>query len=136
MTKWWLSIFIFIMFRHISCLFWEDKSEFCSRDDHLTFIPHVNLAMKNCNSKLFLMRELTKLGMNLTSSCSIYCSNITSTLTYCACDYFQFLSDTTKPNLGQVHMSATRIISPWDMLRSSCAFSAILCWTLDKDCHW
>ena len=81
-------------------------------DDHLTFIPHVNLATKSCNSKLFLMRQLKKLGMNSTGLCNFYCSNIRSALCYGASAYFQFLSDTTKLKLEQVQMSATKIIFP------------------------
>ena len=66
-------------------------------DDHLTCIPHVNLAMKT--SKLFLMRQLAMLGMNLTGFCNSYCSNIRSTCAIVLALIFNF--DQTKLSLFQ-----------------------------------
>ena len=81
-------------------------------DDHLTFIPHVNTIIKRCNSKLFLMRQLKKLGMSSTGLWNFYCANIRSVLCYGAPAFYQFLSDTTKLKLEHVQDAATRIIFP------------------------
>ena len=57
-------------------------------DDHLTFIPHVNTIIKRCDSKLFLMRQLKKLGMSSTGLCNFYFANIRSVLCYGAPVFF------------------------------------------------
>ena len=49
-------------------------------DKHLTFIDHVDFLIKKCNSKLFLMRQLMRLGMNDQGLKLFYCANIRSVL--------------------------------------------------------
>ena len=70
LIKRWLSSFLLIMFRHIrkNPVIFENASlnpanvmKFLSIkiNEHLTFIPHVNLTMKNCNCNLCWMDGLT-----------------------------------------------------------------------------
>ena len=53
-----------------------------SIDDHLTFIDHVDSVIKRCNSKLFLMRQLKRLGMRPEGLRTFYCANIRSIVAY------------------------------------------------------
>ena len=83
-----------------------------SIDDHLTFIDHVDSVIKRCNSKLFLMRQLKRLGMRPEGLRTFYCANIRSIIAYGAPVFYQFLSATTKDRLEKVQKSATKIIYP------------------------
>jgi hypothetical protein len=51
-------------------------------DNFLTFIDHVEFLVEKCSSKLFLMRQLKRLGMNDDGLKLFYCANIRSVLTY------------------------------------------------------
>ena len=51
-------------------------------DNHLTFIDHVDGSVNECNSKLFLMRQLRKVGMDKNGLKNYYCRNICSVLAY------------------------------------------------------
>ena len=81
-------------------------------DNHLTFIDHVEHLVKKCNSKLFLMRQLRKVGMDKNGLKTYYCTNIRSVLAYASPVFYNFLSDTTKSKLEHVQDSATKIIEP------------------------
>ena len=71
-------------------------------DNHLTFIDHVKNLVKKCNSKLFLMRQLRKVGMNQIGLKAFYCTNIRSILTYASPVFYNFLSMTCKWRLERV----------------------------------
>ena len=51
-------------------------------DNHLTFIDHIDGSVNECNSKLFLMRQLRKVGMDKNGLKTYYCRNVCSVLTY------------------------------------------------------
>ena len=81
-------------------------------DSRLTFIDHVENLVKKWNSKLFLMRQLRKVGMNQDGLKAFYCTNIRSILAYASPVFYNFLSNTCKCRLECVQASATKIIEP------------------------
>lgn len=81
-------------------------------DDHLTFNEHIDFIVKNCNSKLFLMRQLRKLGMNNDGLKRFYCANIRSVITYASPVFYQFLSVHAKSRLEKIQRTATKMILP------------------------
>ena len=81
-------------------------------DKHLTFIDHVNFVTKKCNSKLFLMRQLKRLGMNKHGLKVFYCAHIRSVLSYASPVFYTQLSDSVKAKLERVQKTATEIICP------------------------
>ena len=81
-------------------------------DNRLTFIYHVENLVKKCNSKLFLMRQLRKVGMNQDGLKAFYCINIRSILAYASPVFYNFLSNTCKWRLERVRASATKIVEP------------------------
>ena len=81
-------------------------------NDHLTFSEHINFRVKKCNSKLFLMRQLRKLGMNNDGLKTFYSANIRSVITYVSTVFYQFLSVHAKSRLEKIQRTATKIILP------------------------
>ena len=65
-------------------------------DDHLTFSSHVDNIVSSCNSKLYLLRQLKKLGMNSDGLKRFFTANIRSIISYAAPAWFSMLSDLTR----------------------------------------
>ena len=81
-------------------------------DDHLTFSSHVDNIVSSCNSKLYLLRQLKKLGMNSDGLKRFFTANIRSIISYAAPAWFSILSDFDKGRLERIQRSATRTILP------------------------
>ena len=67
-------------------------------DDHLTFSLQVDNIVSSCNSKLYLLRQLKKLGMNSDGLKRFFTANILSIISYAAPAWFSILSDFDKSN--------------------------------------
>ena len=81
-------------------------------DDHLTFSAHVDNVVSLSNSKLYLLRQLKKLGMSSEGLKRFYTANIRSIISYAAPAWFHILSDLDKGRLERIQRSATKTILP------------------------
>lgn len=81
-------------------------------DNHLNFSTHVDNIILKCNSRIFLLRQLKILGMDIAGLKSFYTANIRSILTYASPAWYFFLSDGDKIRLSRIQRAATRAILP------------------------
>ena len=81
-------------------------------DNHLSFSVNVEKSISKCDSRIFLLRQLKILGMDVKGLKTFYCSNIRSLLSYAAPAWFSMLSDTDMGKLEKVQHAATRVMLP------------------------
>ena len=81
-------------------------------DNHLSFSQNMAQIILKINSRLYLLRNLEVLGMDVSGLKLFYCSNIESILTYVAPAWYFLLSENDKDRLEKVQRAATRLILP------------------------
>ena len=88
-------------------------------DDHLTFSSLVDNIVSSRSPKLYLLRQLGKLGMNSDGLKRFFMANIRSMISYAAPEWFSILSDFDEGRLERIQRSATRTILP-DLSHEEC----------------
>ena len=97
-------------------------------DDHLTFNSHVDNIVSSCNSKLYLLRQLKKLGTNSDGLKRFFTANIRSIISYAAgrAAWFSMLSDFDKGRLEKIQRSPLEQFHPILVMKNVCHFQFYL----------
>jgi hypothetical protein len=81
-------------------------------DNHLTFSANVDNILSKCSSRIYLMKQLKMLGVNISGLKTFYCSNVRSILTYASPAWYSLLSVQDQKRLESMQRTATRIVHP------------------------
>jgi hypothetical protein len=71
-------------------------------DQKLNFNKHIDCLISKCNTRLFLMRKLKLIGLNVEGLKIFYTTNIRSIMRYAISAFYTFLSDHNKSRLESV----------------------------------
>ena len=81
-------------------------------DKNLNFNAHTDEIIRKCRSRLFLMKKLRTIGLNVEGLKIFYTSNVRSVISYGAPAWYCFLSDTNKQRLENMQKSCINVILP------------------------
>ena len=81
-------------------------------DKNLNFNANTDEIIRKCRSRLFLMKKLGTIGLNVEGLKIFYTSNVRSVITYGAPAWYCFLSDTNKQRLENMQKSCINVMLP------------------------
>jgi hypothetical protein len=81
-------------------------------DCKLTFSDHVGSITSRCNSKIYIMLQLKRMGMDTSGLRKFYCTYIRPSLVYGAPAWYTLLSGQDRAKLENVQRAALRVILP------------------------
>ena len=81
-------------------------------DNKLSFNQHVDSLITKCNSRVFLLRKLRTIGLDVQGLKTFYFSNIRSVISYAAQAWFSLLGEHNRERLEKIQRSCTKIMLP------------------------
>jgi hypothetical protein len=81
-------------------------------DQKLNFNKHIDCLISKCKTRLFLMRKLKLIGLNVEGLKLFYTTNIHSIMCYAIPAFYTFLSEYNKSRLEIVQKAALRVFLP------------------------